>query len=176
MEAADITKVKTASDPQLSPDGRYVAFVVTSLSQETDAYHSAIWLAETATGHLRQVTAGDKRDTSPRWSPDSRRLAFLSDRDTKKKTQLFVLPLAGGEARCVASNKQGVSDPVWSPDGDRLAFRARVGGWEEPADEAERAKSKPARIITTLKHKMNGEGFTYDRNNAAVLTNCWLNG
>jgi len=56
-----------------------------------------------------------------------------------------------------------VADPVWSPDGSRLAFVARVGGWQEPEREEDRQKSRPARVITTLKYRYNGEGFTYDR-------------
>ncbi len=163
FEARDITRIRIASDPQVSPDGKHVAFTVTTASEELDAYHSTIWLASTAGGSVRQLTTGDRHDSSPRWSPEGTRLAFVSDRGEKKKPQLYVLPLGGGEAQAITSLKQGVSEPVWSPDGSAIAFIARVGGWEEPEDPKEREKSKPARVITTLKYKWNGEGFTYDR-------------
>ncbi len=163
ITADDLTKIQFVSDPQLSPDGRLVACVVTTLSMEKDAYLSSVWLVETAGGEPRRFTSGSKRDTAPRWSPDGTRLAFLSDREPNKKTQLYVIPTSGGEPTCVTHMKQGVSHPVWSPDGRELAFISQVGGWEEPEDEEEKGKSKPARVISTLKYKSDGEGFVYDR-------------
>jgi dipeptidyl aminopeptidase/acylaminoacyl peptidase len=163
MVRADLTRLSFIGDPAISPDGRRIAFVLTTLSEEKDQYLSAIWIADTAGGEPRRFTAGPKRDTSPRWSPDGRRLAFLSERDGKKKAQLYVMAADGGEPIRLTDIKAGVSDPAWSADGRRLAFVSRVGGWEEPDDPEEKEKSKPARVITTLKHKMNGEGFVYDR-------------
>ncbi len=163
MTPQDITRIRFVSDPQLSPDGRRVAFVVTILSEEQDQYLSNIWMVETAGGEPRRFTAGPKRDTAPRWSPDGTRLAFLSEREPHQKAQLYVMPANGGEPVRLTDLPNGVSDPVWSPDGIHLAFIARVGGWQEPESEEERRRSKPARVITTLKYKMNGEGFVYDR-------------
>src|SRR5262249_13811208 len=93
---------------------------------------------------------------------DGTRLAFVSERGARQKAQLYVMPANGGEATRRTDLPNGVTHPVWSPDSTRLAFVSRVGGWQEQQDEAERQKSKPARIITTLKYKYNGEGFTYD--------------
>ena len=164
MVPEDITRIRWIGDPQIAPDGARVAFVVTTLSEEDDEYHSAIWIADTTSGAApRPFTAGQKRDTSPRWSPDGRWLAFISDREPKKKGQLYVMPADGGEPVRVTDQKQGVAAPAWSPDSRRIAFTSRVGGWEEPEDEAEKRKSKPARVITTLKYQSNGEGFVYDR-------------
>src|SRR2546427_10004347 len=71
---------------------------------------------------------------------------------------------AGGGGRAGLTDlTNGVTTPVWPPDGTRLCFIARVGGWEEPESEEEKQKSRPARVIPTLKYKYNGEGFTYDR-------------
>lgn len=163
MTPEDITRIRFVSDPRLSPDGRKVAFVVTTLSEEKDEYLSNVWVVDTADGQPRRFTTGPKRDTSPRWSPDGSRLAFVSERQPRKKAQLYVMPADGGEPRCLTDLKNGVSNPVWSPDGTRIAFLSRTGGWQEPEDEAEKAKSKPARVISTLKYKFNGEGFVYDR-------------
>src|SRR5215468_2143264 len=69
----------------------------------------------------------------------------------------------GGEPVKITDLKAGVTNPVWAPDGTRLCVLSRVGGWEEPDSEEEKQKSRPARVITTLKYKYNGEGFTYDR-------------
>jgi dipeptidyl aminopeptidase/acylaminoacyl peptidase len=163
MTPHDLTRVRFVSDPQISPDGTTVAFVVTTLSEELDEYLSAIWLVDVAGGEPRRFTTGPRRDTTPRWSPDGARLAFVSECEAKKKGQLYVMPARGGEPTRLTDLRHGVSTPQWSPDGARLAFVARVGGWPEPESEEEKAKSRPPRVITTLKYRFNGEGFTYDR-------------
>ncbi|HSE06427.1 MAG TPA: S9 family peptidase [Methylomirabilota bacterium] len=163
MVPQDLTRIRFASDPQISPDGRMVAFVVTTLSEEKDEYLSNIWVVSTDGGEPRRFTAGPRRDTVPRWSPDGARLAFVSEREPGKKGQLHVMPTGGGEPVRLTSLRHGVSAPEWSPDGTRLAFVARVGGAPEPGSEEEKRKSKPPRVITTMKYRFNGEGFTYDR-------------
>jgi Tol biopolymer transport system component len=164
MTPQDITRIVWVGDPDIAPDGRRIAFVVTTLSEERDEYLSNIWVVDTAGGAPpRRFTAGPKRDKEPRWSPDGQRLAFVSEREGKKKAQLYVMPADGGEPTRLTDEKNGVSNLAWSPDGTRIAFVARVGGWQEPESEEERQKSKPARVITTLKYKLNGEGFVYDR-------------
>src|SRR5919197_5382268 len=97
MTPQDITRIRLISDPQLSPDGRRVVFVVTTLSEDQDEYLSNIWVVETAGGEPRRFTTGPKRDTVPRWSPDGSRLAFISERETHQKAQLYVMPADGGE-------------------------------------------------------------------------------
>jgi len=159
----DLTRIRFVSDPQISPDGRTVAFVVTTLSDESDEYLSNIWLVDTTGSGPRRFTTGPRRDTAPRWSPDGTRLAFVSEREPGKKGQLYVMPAQGGEPTRLTDLRHGVGTPEWSPDGTRLAFAARVGGAPEPETEEEKRKSRPPRIITTLKYKYNGEGFTYDR-------------
>ena len=164
MVPQDITRIVWVSDPQISPDGARVAFVATTLSEERDEYLSNIWVVDADGGGApRRFTAGPKRDRDPRWSPDGTRLAFVSEREGKKKGQLYVMPADGGEPTRLSDERHGVADPVWSPDGSRLAFVARVGGWHEPEREEDKQKSRPARVITTLKYRWNGEGFTYDR-------------
>jgi len=163
MIPQDLTRIRFVSDPRIAPDGRTVAFVVTTLSEEKDEYLSNIWVVSTAGGEPRRFTTGPRRDTAPRWSPDGSRLAFISEREAKKKGQLYVMPAAGGEPVRLTDLRNGVSAPEWSPDGTRLTFVARVGGWQEPESEEEKRKSKPPRVITTMKYRFNGEGFTYDR-------------
>jgi dipeptidyl aminopeptidase/acylaminoacyl peptidase len=163
MVPQDLTRIRFVSDPQLSPDGKRVAFVVSTLSEDKDENLSNIWVVDVAGGEPRKFTGGPKRDQSPRWSPDGTRLAFISEREAKKKPQLYVMPADGGEPSRLTDVKQGAGNPVWSPDGARIAFVSKTGGWEEPEDEEEKKKSKPARVISEMKYKMNGEGFVYDR-------------
>ncbi len=163
MVPQDLTRIRFVSDPQISPDGRTVAFVVTTLSEDKDEYLSNIWTVSATGGEPRRFTTGPRRDTAPRWSPDGSRLAFISEREPGKKGQLHVMPAAGGEAIRLTDLRHGLSVPEWSPDGTRLAFAARVGGPPEPVTEEDKRKSKPPRVITTMKYRFNGEGFTYDR-------------
>ena len=163
MTPQDLTRIRFVSDPQLSPDGQRVAFVVTTLSAERDEYLANIWVVDTAGGPLRRFTTGPGRDTTPRWSPDGTRLAFIAEREPRQKPQLYVMPADGGEPVRHTTLTNGVTEPVWSPDSSHLAFVSRLGGWQEPDSEEEKHRSKPARIITTMKYKFNNEGFTYDR-------------
>ncbi|HEY8742207.1 MAG TPA: S9 family peptidase, partial [Chloroflexota bacterium] len=163
MEPGDLTRIKFLTEPQVSPNGQVVACVLTTLSEEKDAYLSNIWLVDMEGGASRRFTAGPTRDTAPRWSPDGTKLAFLSDREAKKGAQLYVMAANGGEPVRLTDLKRSVSQPVWSPDGSRLAFVSRVGGWEEPENEEEKRKSKPAHVIRTMRYQSNGEGFVHDR-------------
>src|ERR671924_2189325 len=81
MTPQDITRIRFISDPQISPDGRQVAFVVTTLSEEKDQYLANIWVVDTAGAEPRRFTTGPRRDTAPRWSSDGSRLAFISERE-----------------------------------------------------------------------------------------------
>ena len=163
MIPEDLTRLSLVTDPQLSPDGRRIAFVVTTLSEDRDEYLANIWVADVDGSSPRRFTAGPRRDLEPRWSPDGTRLAFLSERTPREKLQLYVMPADGGEPTKLTTLDNGVSSVTWSPDGSSLAFVSPVGGPREPESEDERRKSRPARVITSLKYRLNAEGFIYDR-------------
>jgi dipeptidyl aminopeptidase/acylaminoacyl peptidase len=162
MIPTDLFRIQWVSDVRLSPNGRLVAFTVTCLDEEADDYRSAIWLGSAdGTTPPRRFTGGVSKDRAPRWSPDSTRLAFLSDR-TGGKAQIYLVNILGGEARQLTTIPQGAGAPVWSPDGTRLATVVQMGG-EPPGSEQDKARTPPARLITRLKYRANGEGFVYDR-------------
>ena len=174
MEPEDLYRIDYPDDAQVSPDGRRIAFVQTRLNAETDDYRSNIWIVPAAGGEPARFTAGEKHDTSPRWSPDGRWLAFLSNRSSggeqkknkKEKNQIWLLPSDGGEARRLTKLPGGAAEIVWSPDSLRIACTSRVPGPDEPPeDDADNTSPNTARarIITNLKYKLNGEGFVYDR-------------
>src|SRR5438128_5211610 len=108
VTAQDLTRLRGASDPQISPDGRRVAFVMTTASEERDDYLSNVWVVGVNGAQPRRLTTGPTKDTLPRWSPDGRWLAFVSDRGTKKKSQLYAMPADGGEATQLTDLPNGV--------------------------------------------------------------------
>lgn len=158
MTPEDLYNIAWVSEPEISPDGRRVAFVVTRMDAKADSYQSAIHIVDTEGGEPRQFTAGAKRDTSPRWSPDGRWLAFLSERG-EDKPQLALMPADGGESRILTELPLGAGVPAWSPDSTRIAFSAKTGTPPDPDPK----KAKPFRTITTMKYRVNGQGFTYDQ-------------
>ncbi len=120
MTFEDVMSLRVASDARLSPDGRHVAFVVTQADMKTNFRNSDIWMVSTEAGEPRVVTRAAKRDDQPRWSSDSRRLAFISDRDGK--AQIYVISIDGGEAEKITDSATAVQGFEWSPDGRRIAF------------------------------------------------------
>src|SRR5256885_16766396 len=93
----DYIALKAVSDPQLSPDGKWVAYTVTDYSLKENRGTARVWLVEVATGQSRRLSEGPGSDRQPRWSPDGATLAVVSTRPTGP--QLWVLPIAGGETR-----------------------------------------------------------------------------
>ncbi|HEX5502058.1 MAG TPA: S9 family peptidase [Thermomicrobiales bacterium] len=169
VTARDLFALKFVGDPHLSPDGERVAFVVTTLDEAADEYRSQVWLAPAdGAAAPRPLTGGEKRDTAPRWAPDGKRLAFLSDRTGK--AQLYVLDLAaGGEARRLTDLKDGAGEPAWSPDGRAVAFAALTGGADDDEDqgkskeERDRAKANEPKRIERLKYRFDGRGYFDER-------------
>jgi dipeptidyl aminopeptidase/acylaminoacyl peptidase len=159
----DLLAFEFVGDPQLSPDGRQVAYTRTTMDAKENAYRSQIHVVPAdGSAPPKALTGGPKRDSQPRYSPDGRYLAFVSDReadatpgrgeandprddDRKLGSQVYILPLAGGEARRVTDVLGGVAELAWSPDSKRLAFVARIkpGGVETLRGAAEGGQAKP---------------------------------
>src|SRR3954452_46533 len=108
---------------RISPDGRYVAYLVQQANWDENAFNSQLWIADTASNERYQLTFGKKTSGSPRWSPDSRRIAFTSDRDGK--AQIYIIGVRGGEAGQLTAEENGIVDFDWSPDGKTIAYLAK---------------------------------------------------
>ncbi|HEY3247993.1 MAG TPA: S9 family peptidase [bacterium] len=152
----DLLALKWIGDPQLSPDGTRIVYVLTAADREANTYRSHLWIVPVGAGEPRQFTWGEHRDTNPRWSPDGRSIVFISDRGAKsepgakKPKQLFVIPTDGGEARLLVDAAFAPADPAWSPDGATIAF---VGKPEASKPDSD------VKVITRIRYKNDGEGF-----------------
>jgi len=129
--ATDLLKLKQLESPALSPDGRWVAYVVRSIEPKPDAkddwvYHTNLWLAATdGRSAPRQLTRGTNA-AAPTWSPSGDRIAFVRSGGEKEKPQIWVLPVNGGEATPLTKLETGAVAPRWSPDGQRLLFASSL--------------------------------------------------
>jgi dipeptidyl aminopeptidase/acylaminoacyl peptidase len=140
----DLYHVRTASEVALAPDGASVVYVVTQADSATNRYRRDLWIARTdGTGTPRRLTWTASAGTgSPAFSPDGRRLAFVSAREGGR-SQLWVLPLAeGGEAWPLTDLRTGAAGPVWSPRGDRIAFTSALTPMEMDSARSDTAASR----------------------------------
>jgi len=113
--------MRSISDLQLSPDGGRLAFVVTE-APKGEHRQRHIWLYDKPSNTVRQFTYSAKSETYPRWSPDGKQLAFLSNRADDQ--QIHLMRADGGEATAITKGKRSVTQFAWSPDGTLIAFLA----------------------------------------------------
>jgi dipeptidyl aminopeptidase/acylaminoacyl peptidase len=164
LQPADVFSLKDVSDPRLSPDGREVAYTVTTLDAKEDDSDADVYLVSTDGGEPLRLTSSKKEESHARFSPDGQWIAFLSDREGKK-TQVYLLSRRGGEAVKLTDFKASVSDLAWSPDSKRLALvvsdvdpDAADDEAEEKAPEDKKKTPKPI-VLRRLQFKRDGEGY-----------------
>ena len=150
----DLVKVQRIADPQLSPDGKWIAYEVGVPDLAANKIVRHLWVVSAEGGEPRQLTRGDGSDTRPRWSPDGKSLAFISTRSGS--SQVWILSLAGGDPWPLTSLSTEADGVTWAARGDTLLFTSQV--YPDCPDEAcnarrlkEAAESKvKAQIITEL--------------------------
>jgi dipeptidyl aminopeptidase/acylaminoacyl peptidase len=178
LQPEDLYSIRLVEDPQIAPDGRSIAYVVMSIERGDYEYRRQIFVVSAEGGVVRPFSAGPK-DTTPRWSQDGSRIAFVrapagepkpkdeAERDRGVgKPQLWVLPADGGEARQLTFAREGASDPVFTPEGDAVLYSAEVGAADdrEAEDASLHDRKVPAvRSIDRLWHRFDGKGWNYER-------------
>jgi len=168
VTAEDYLSFKFVGDPHISPDGKVVAFVLTTIDQKKNRRESAIWIVPAdGSAAPRRFSAEGFSSNSPRWSPDGKTLAFLSVRAAdlpageSPKSQIFLAPFGGGgEAIALTKLKNGVQSYQWSPEGSRIVVASSSG----PMDGVAAADRKSdVRHYTHIQYKFNDTGWFDDK-------------
>jgi dipeptidyl aminopeptidase/acylaminoacyl peptidase len=159
LQSSDLYRLRDVRDPQISPDGGWVAFTVSSIDSAKDKSDNDIWMASWDGATALRITSSPESESAPRWSPDGRYLAFLSGRQEGKGAQVWLLDRRGGEAQRVTQLRGGVSEFSWSPDSKRLVL---VVDEETDSiarkDTAERKTPKPI-VIDRYNFKRDVAGY-----------------
>jgi dipeptidyl aminopeptidase/acylaminoacyl peptidase len=162
ISADDLLALKSVSDPQLSPDGQWVAYAVERVDIEADETSTQIFMVSVDGKDVVQLTADDYSASTPRWSPDGLYLGFLAAKgaDEEAKPQVWTLDRRGGESQQYTAVDQGVSDFLWAPDGQKMLLMIKDKTADDLAKEAaeeagEEAKPLPY-VIDRLQFKRDG--------------------
>lgn len=157
VSPVDYYGLATAADAHLSPDGKLVAFTVTTIDRKLNKKVTQIWMAPADGSRPPWQFTTEENASSPRWSPDGKSLAFISARRDARtgaveRPQIWLLSMSGGEARRITDLKNGVTAFQWSPDGNRLACVAKSEGGESGKETDFRDYTNPA-------YKVDGKGY-----------------
>jgi dipeptidyl aminopeptidase/acylaminoacyl peptidase len=158
----DLFKIKRVSSPQLSPDGKWVAYKVSTTNLKKNESKTRIWKIPVEGGEAIPMTAEASSSSRPKWSPDGKYFSFLSARN-KGETQVWALNSLGGEAIKLTDVKQGVGDYVWSPDGKRILLTIKDPGPDDLEDDKDKKKKKRPWVVDRLQLKGDAPGYLDNR-------------
>lgn len=166
LKLDDMTRFRDVRDPQLSPDGKWVAYVLGTTDAKEDKSNSHIWLAAVDGTSDRQITFSNESESSPRWSPDGRYISFSSSRPGKARgNQIWLLDRSGGEAQQLTEIKGRLQGYEWSPDSKRFVLvigdpdpESEPGPSPQPGATATPRVPKPI-VIDRYKYKQDGQGY-----------------
>jgi dipeptidyl aminopeptidase/acylaminoacyl peptidase len=156
----DLATLRDVSDPQISPEGAWVVYTVSTADVKEDKKNSDLWMTSWDGAKTIQLTFSKENEHTPRWSPDGKYLAFLSSRNVEEETdQVWLLNRDGGEAEKITDFKGGVNDYVWSPDGKRLALIVQDPDSEAVALKKDEKKTPKPLVIDRFQFKKDETGY-----------------
>ena len=158
----DVFQLEYASDPQISPGGDRIVYVRNAMSVMKDRRRSSLWIVDADGTDHRKLSAGEADESSPRWSPDGGRVAYVAG--TEEGSEVFVRWMASGQTARLTQLPKTPAGITWSPDGDQLAFSMLVSEKEpelvKPPKKPEGAEwAEAPRVITRVRHEADGQGY-----------------
>ncbi|MEO8440770.1 MAG: S9 family peptidase [Spartobacteria bacterium] len=164
LKPDDFAAIRDVDEPSLSPDGESVVYVVGTVDLQKDKQPKNLWLAKWDGSENRALTFGENQQTSPRWSPDGKWVAFLSGRgDGRDNDQLWILSSGGGEAEQLTHEKGSVDDFAWAPDSKRLVLLVQDPDPRDPEGREKEKKTVPPIVIDRFQFKKDIDGYLTNR-------------
>lgn len=159
IESTDLFAIQSITNPVISPDGKEAVFIRTEMHKEDNKYYAYLYHVDIETKEINQWTYSKEKVSSPKWSTDGKKLAFLSNRDDKN--QLYIMSAKGGEAKQLTKLEKGISNFIWSPCGKKIWFSASLKEGKNWTDEVEKKDKKipEAYIVDKMKYHNDGVGL-----------------
>ncbi|NOQ39044.1 MAG: prolyl oligopeptidase family serine peptidase [Anaerolineales bacterium] len=165
ISAEDLYQLQELNECAISPDGEHIIYSVQSVDEQKNKKSSNLWVCSIKDGKSNQFTVGNQIDSSPRWSPDGKKIAFLSNRDDKKQPQIYIIPFSGGEARPLTDVQGEIAGFKWSPTGEDLICQFRKkdkDAIERDEDDLKKELGIVSRRVQRVFYRFDGRGFLPD--------------
>ena len=165
LTAEDLYRLREVNEPAISPDGAHIIYSVQSVDEKKNKKISNLWICSLKDGKSNQFTVGNQIDSFPRWSPDGKKIAFLSNRDDEKQPQIYLIPFSGGEARPLTDIQGEFAGFKWSPTGEDLICQFRKKDQEDierAEDDLKKELGIVSRRVQRVFYKFDGRGFLPD--------------
>jgi dipeptidyl aminopeptidase/acylaminoacyl peptidase len=157
LQPADVYRLQTLGDPQVSPEGNWIAYTVSSIDSAQNKRNTDIWMVSWDGKQTIQLTNSPDAESQPRWSPDGKYLSFVSARNGATNSQIWLMNRLGGEGKQLTNLKSNLMDYSWSPDGKKILMTIKT-----LADTSKPKTPKPI-VIDRYKFKQDVVGYITQR-------------